>query len=94
MSKFIRKDPIFFGAYLVFLLIACWYLLEYSRVDSLIWVNGHNSKGLDLFFKYYTNLANGLVMVILCIILFPINKWYGWMAALTLWLDYLCVGSS
>ncbi len=89
MNKFIRRDPFFYGSYLVLLLIACWLLLEYSKVDSLLWVNGYNNKSLDLFFKYYTNLADGLVAVMLCIVLFPINKWYGWMAALSFGLTSL-----
>jgi membrane-associated phospholipid phosphatase len=42
-------------------------LIFYSKVEVELWVNAHNSPFLDIFFRFMTNLGDGLVAIFIAL---------------------------
>lgn len=60
MISTINKHHWFIGIYILFLSLACYFLLSFSKIDShLLLTSWHNSTA-DFFFKYATHLGDGL----------------------------------
>lgn len=59
--------------YYVCLVVGMGVLLKHSKGDVIIWLNSHHSPSLDLFFKYWTHLGDGLVFIILILILLMVS---------------------
>ena len=83
MVKIIRKNPFFYIIYLLIFVIGLLLLATYPKTESVQWVNNHWSPAKDIFFKFYTYLGEGWVLVAICAILFFKDRWYGWMALLS-----------
>lgn len=54
-----------FYIYYLFLLIGILILFLTQKGDFLIWLNSHHNSTMDLFFKYWTHLGDGLVFAFL-----------------------------
>ena len=67
MIKLLRQNKLFFGAYLLILLIVGLLQLLYTKEQLIRWVNEHNSAAADLFFKNVTFLGDGAFSVIVAI---------------------------
>lgn len=83
MLEIIKKNKLFYAAYLLIFLVAIFLLTKFSKTESIQWVNNHWTPFRDFFFRFYTYLGEGWTLVALCLILFFRNKWYGWMALLS-----------
>lgn len=65
---------IWLPAALLFLIMS--FLLFLDKGSIVLWVNARHSPFFDLFFKYYTNLGNGFVFVIIGLGFFFIRYYY------------------
>jgi membrane-associated phospholipid phosphatase len=61
--------------YYLFLIIGFFILILTQKGDFLIWLNTHHNKAMNLFFKYWTHLGDGLVFAFLGI-LFLLTSYY------------------
>ena len=61
--------------YYLFLILGFFILVLTQKGDFLIWLNSHHNKTMDLFFKYWTHLGDGLVFAFLGI-LFLLTSYY------------------
>ena len=66
MVKIIRKNPFFYIIYLLIFVIGLLLLATYPKTESVQWVNNHWSPAKDIFFKFYTYLGEGWVLVAIC----------------------------
>jgi membrane-associated phospholipid phosphatase len=62
--KIILKSSGFY-IYYIFLALGFCVLVLTMKGDFLIWLNAHHNKTMDLLFKYWTHLGDGLVFAIL-----------------------------
>ncbi|PWU04831.1 MAG: hypothetical protein C5B52_00645 [Bacteroidetes bacterium] len=83
MLKIIRKNPFYYLLYALIFLIGLVLLASFPKTESVQWINNHWTPARDIFFRFYTYLGEGWVLVALCLILFFRNKWWGWMALLS-----------
>jgi membrane-associated phospholipid phosphatase len=76
MKTYFLKTKFFVLPFIVFLLAGGVVLLLFSKAQIHIFINEHNSKAADLFFKYYTNVGDGLIplLVSLSLLLFSVRK--------------------
>lgn len=51
--------------YYLFLILGLFVLVLTKKGDFLIWLNTYHNKAMDLFFKYWTHLGDGLVFAFL-----------------------------
>jgi len=51
--------------YYLFLILGLFVLVLTKKGDFLLWLNTHHNKAMDLFFKYWTHLGDGLVFAFL-----------------------------
>jgi len=73
MYDLLKKNSAFFFPYLLFLLIATSCLGLWGRNDISLFINGHNSSVTDFFFKYWTNVGLGYLILPVALILAFIN---------------------
>lgn len=64
-----------FYIYYLFLVLGFIVLILTEKGDSLIWLNTHHNRALDIFFKYWTHLGDGLIFAFLGI-LFLLTSYY------------------
>ena len=72
MKKFkdiLNSGKYFLLPYLVLFIICLLILSLFSKSENHIWFNKHNSVFFDFFFKYYTNVGDGLFVVFISVIL-------------------------
>jgi len=69
MLRLLRLNRWFFVPYLVFLLIGGAIMLLFTRADIHLYMNSLNSYAADLFFKYFTNMGDGVIYAIAVVIL-------------------------
>ncbi len=82
MIEIIKRNRFFIIPYLLFLSIASYFLLAYSKSEIHIYLNQYHSSATDLFFRYLTDLGDGLaVAVFLLILLFISYRYFLIMAA-------------
>ncbi len=76
MIRFLRKTKVFSIPFFVLVGGLSVLLLFYSKVEVELWVNARNSTFLDYFFRYFTNLGDGLAAILLSLgfIFFNIRK--------------------
>jgi membrane-associated phospholipid phosphatase len=72
MIDFFRKTQGFFWLYGLFLLAGFWLQTRFSSEEIFLFVNNHNYKTSDSFFRYFTNLGDGIfyAVVSICLLLF------------------------
>jgi membrane-associated phospholipid phosphatase len=66
MSRLFRNTS-FFICYLIFLLIGGVVLFLYSKTDIFLFINQNNHFSTDYFFKYYTNVGDGIFYAVVVI---------------------------
>jgi membrane-associated phospholipid phosphatase len=74
MINNMRQRSVFFAGYLLFLLVAGLLLLINGKAGSFLLLNTYHSSWLDYFFRWYTNLGDGLFAVLLSLFFFFILK--------------------
>jgi membrane-associated phospholipid phosphatase len=76
MIGFLQKTKVFSIPFLVLVGGLSLLLLFYTKVEIELWVNAHNSPFLDDFFRFFTNVGDGLaaILISLAFILFNARK--------------------
>jgi len=69
MYSLLRKNSAFFIPYFLFLLTGTLWLMAWSKNDIAVYINGHNSPAADFFFKYWTDVGLGWLIIPALIIL-------------------------
>jgi membrane-associated phospholipid phosphatase len=82
ISSIVARNKWFFILYALIFAAGSYYLVHYSKADGFLLINQRHSVAADNFFKYFTNLGDGLVYVGLIVVVFFINRWS---ALLGLW---------
>ena len=62
-----------FAVYYIFLITGAVFLLFTEKGDILLWINESHNEILDIFFKYWTHLGDGLVFAILMVTFLAVN---------------------
>jgi len=52
----------FYVPYIIVMIICGFFLIQFSKADVHIWLNQHHSGFFDIFFKYLTNLGDGIFL--------------------------------
>jgi membrane-associated phospholipid phosphatase len=76
MIEIIRKNRFFTVPYLIFILIATFCLVFFSKDRIHIYLNQINSSFADVFFKYVTYLGNGFTVAVFIVLLLFIKYRY------------------
>lgn len=80
MYDLLKKNSAFFFPYLLFIMLATSCLMLWDRIDISLFINGHYSFITDFFFKYWTDVGLGYLIIPVAIILAFINFRYMLMA--------------
>jgi membrane-associated phospholipid phosphatase len=64
-----EKGKSFIFLYIGFLLFGAYLIINYNRGDISLVLNNNHSNELDMFFKYYTNVGDGLFSVLVILLL-------------------------
>jgi hypothetical protein len=79
MAAILRKTGLLWTLYLL-AGFRCLFTHQCSKVETILWINGHHNAFLDQFFKYFTHLGDGLFYIALIVVLFWWNRNAGWKA--------------
>ena len=82
MYDLLKKNSAFFFPYLLFLLLATGSLMVWDRNDISLFINGHYSIPTDFFFKYWTNVGLGYLILPVAFVLAFVNFRYMLMAVI------------
>jgi len=76
IKSFIKKNNVFLSLYFLFLLAGGTHVVFYPKESFLLWLNAGHNVYLDIFFKYITNLGDGLFTLLIVIVLLFIKFRY------------------
>ena len=74
MKSPLKSHPVYFYGYLLFLFISIIILLLFDKMNIHLYMNDFHNSGADLFFKYSTDLGDGLTLVLVAVALLFISK--------------------
>ena len=69
MSSLLKKNAAFFIPYFIFLFVGGILLFSYSKTDIALYINKYNSPTADFFFRNWTSLGLGIMIVPVVLIL-------------------------
>ena len=72
--KRILELPFYFGVLLFLLLCAAAFNIYFSKLDGFMILNSIHNTWLDTFFKFFTNLGDGLFCLLIVVLLFVFGK--------------------
>ncbi len=70
----IKQHQFFFYSYFVVLIVAVFFLVNYGKIDSFLFLNSYHRNWLDDFFIGYTNLGDGIFALLLALVCFFVLK--------------------
>jgi membrane-associated phospholipid phosphatase len=76
MYDLLKKNSAFFFPYLLARLAGTSFLMLWSRNDVSLFINGHNSAATDFFFKHWTDVGLGYLILPVAFLLAFINFRY------------------
>jgi membrane-associated phospholipid phosphatase len=68
MRQAILENKLFYVPYLFVLMVCGFFLVQFTKAETHIWLNSYNSSFFDIFFKYLTNLGDGISLPVLLLI--------------------------
>jgi membrane-associated phospholipid phosphatase len=77
LSGVLNRNPAYFSGYFLFVLLLSVYCICINKSEGFMLINRFHFKMLDYFFILFTNLGNGLFLIIVMVFLF-IRKKIGW----------------
>ncbi|MES2730774.1 MAG: phosphatase PAP2 family protein [Bacteroidota bacterium] len=83
MWKFIRENRPFFVPYFFVLIIVGFLQLVYDKTQLFLFINTHANVGADFFFRYLTNVGDGLFYAVIIIVLLFVQYRYALAAVLS-----------
>lgn len=66
--RMFKKTRTFVILYFITVIVCVFILLTQSKQCIHLWINSHNNIFCDLFFKYFTNIGDGLFAIIFSIL--------------------------
>ncbi len=69
MITLLKKEQFIISVYAFLVLLACSVLLIFNKVQIHLFINEHSSETLDLIFKLFTYLGEGLFVLVVCVML-------------------------
>jgi membrane-associated phospholipid phosphatase len=69
MYDILKKNSAFFFPYLLSLLAGSAFFMLWGKTDISLYINGHNSAFTDFFFKYWTNIGLGYLIIPVALVL-------------------------
>ncbi|HXB29229.1 MAG TPA: phosphatase PAP2 family protein [Puia sp.] len=89
LSGVLKRNPAYFSGYFLFVLILSVYCISINKPEGFMLINRFHFKMLDYFFILFTNLGNGLFLIVVMAFLF-IRKKTGW--SLQIGISFLASG--
>ncbi|MGP8215420.1 MAG: phosphatase PAP2 family protein [Bacteroidia bacterium] len=89
MYDILKKNSAFFIPYLLFLLAATVCIMQWGKIDCSLFINGHNSLITDFFFKYWTNVGLGYLIIPVALVLAFVRFRYMIMAVVCFLLTFM-----
>ncbi|HEY5510863.1 MAG TPA: phosphatase PAP2 family protein [Prolixibacteraceae bacterium] len=83
MIGFLQRTKAFSIPLLILVGILSVLLIFFNKVEIELWVNAYNSAPLDFFFRYFTNLGDGITAFIVSLIFMVFNIKRGLLLLLT-----------
>jgi len=74
MKSLLRKNLFFFIPYILVLAFSSCILLLYNKAVIHLFINQFHTSYLDIFFKYFTHLADGIFVFFVGLFIFIINR--------------------
>jgi membrane-associated phospholipid phosphatase len=74
MIKRLTKLPCYFFTVLSLLLISLIFNFCFSKTEGFLLFNQYHPQWLDIFFKYTTNLGDGLISILAAVLLLALRK--------------------
>ena len=73
MIGFLQRTKAFSIPLLILVGVSSVILIFFTKVEIELWINAHNCTALDFFFKYFTNLGDGVFALILSLLFMVFN---------------------
>ena len=73
MIGFLQRTKAFSIPLLVLVGVSSLLLIFFTKVEIELWINAYNCAPLDFFFKYFTNLGDGVFALILSLLFMVFN---------------------
>jgi membrane-associated phospholipid phosphatase len=74
MKQLLAQNRWFILPYLLVLAICAFFLIVFTKAQIHLYINSYHSDFFDVFFKYLTNLGNGIFLPVLLLILLVWGK--------------------
>ncbi len=74
LHKLLYENRIYFLLLLLFYVVAGFFLVYSTRIDIHLWFNSFHVWVTDWFFRYFTEIGNGITVFIIAVILFFFDK--------------------
>jgi membrane-associated phospholipid phosphatase len=69
-----RENKIFFALLGVLYLVGALFLLNLSRINIHLWFNSFHNSCCDYFFRFYTEVGNGVTIFVISVIIYFFDK--------------------
>lgn len=69
IRNILNQGKFFLTPYFIVFIAATLALVYFSKSEIHIWINKHNSIPADIFFKYWTNVGDGIFVILVAVIL-------------------------
>jgi membrane-associated phospholipid phosphatase len=69
MRLIFQQQKWFYIPYVFIIMVCLFFVVQFSRADIHLWLNRFHSQFFDIFFKYITELGNGICLIFLLIIM-------------------------
>lgn len=69
LINLVHKNQVFFGLYLLLLLLGSYPLLAWDKINFLLLINSYSHPFFDYFFYYITHLGSGITYILMLLIL-------------------------
>ena len=83
MIKILTENKIFFALLAVLYFVGALFLLNLSSVNIHLWFNSFHSVCCDYFFRYYTEVGNGVTIFTIAVIIYFFDKRLAWAIGLS-----------
>lgn len=84
MRQIIHKNAAFFILFALYLIAGGVILFTHQKGEFELWFNQYHTPFADLFFKYITNLGDGIFCLVMAVILLFVRFYYSLLALLPL----------
>ena len=65
VKDILYRSRVFLVLYIIAFVFCIVVLTNYSKQDIHLFINEHNTPGADLFFKFITNIGDGLIAILI-----------------------------